>query len=263
MQIVKILEGDSPIILTQPHGGTYIPRNILNKYNETGLRISDTDWHINKLYDGLLEGASVIEALFSRYVIDANRDPSGKSLYPGQNTTELCPTINFLGQPIYKSGMEPDSREVKIRLKNFHSVYHKAISEQLQRIRKKFGFALLFDCHSIKSKLPFLFEGELPDLNFGTNEGKTCDFKIEEAVVELSSKISGYKFVLNGHFKGGWTTRHYGDPEKGIHTIQLELAQKTYMEEFYPWNYNFTKANTIRVHLKNILCYLESYLRKT
>ena len=113
MQLVKNLEGDSPIILTQPHGGTYIPRNILNQYNEIGLCMSDTDWNINRLYDGLLEKASVVQALFSRYVIDVNRDPSGESLYPGQNTTELCPTKNFEGQPIYKNGMEPDSKEVE------------------------------------------------------------------------------------------------------------------------------------------------------
>ena len=119
MQLVKILEGDSPIILTQPHGGTYIPRNILNQYNEIGLCMSDTDWNINRLYDGLLEKASVVQALFSRYVIYVNRDPSGESLYPGQNTTELCPTKNFEGQPIYKNGMEPDSKEVEKRLQIF------------------------------------------------------------------------------------------------------------------------------------------------
>ena len=260
MQLVKILEGNSPIILTQPHGGTYIPRNILNQYNEIGLGMSDTDWHINRVYDGLLDNVSVVQAIFSRYIIDVNRDPSGESLYPGQNTTELCPTKNFEGQSIYKNGMEPDKREVEIRLHRFHSFYHKAISEQIQRIRSKYGFVLLFDCHSIKSKLPFLFEGELPDLNLGTNEGSTCDLEIEKILVELSSNISGYKFVLNGHFKGGWTTRHYGDPENGIHAIQLELAQKIYMEEFYPWNYNYIRAKILRVHLKEILSCLESHL---
>jgi len=261
MQLVKILEGNSPIILTQPHGGTYIPTNILHQYNDIGLSMSDTDWHINRLYDGLLERVSTVQALFSRYIIDPNRNPSGEFLYPGQNTTELCPTIDFSGQPIYRDGMQPDAEEVAKRLKKFHSVYHFAISEQIQRISQKYGFALLFDCHSIKSNLPYLFAGELPDINLGTNDGRTCDPKIEKVAVEFHSKISGYKFVLNGRFKGGWTTRHYGDPKNGIHTMQLELAKKTYMEEFSPWNYDHIRAKKIRNHLKKLLNFLETELK--
>ena len=165
---VKIFEAEGPIILTQPHGGTFIPSNVLKYYNNIGISMEDTDWQINKLFDGLLNSATVVQALFSRYLIDVNRDPSGESLYPKQNSTELCPTKNFLGQSIYKTGMHPDEDEIKNRLINFHSVYHKAILQQIERIKEKHGIVLLFDCHSIKSYLPYLFDGRLPDLNFGT-----------------------------------------------------------------------------------------------
>ena len=260
MQFVKVLEGKGPIILTQPHGGTYIPNPDLHRYNKMGLLISDTDWHINKLYDGLLNTATVIQALFSRYLIDVNRDPYGENLYPKKTSTELCPTKNFFGQQIYKKGFEPNKEEIAKRLKNFHSVYHKAVSTQIQRIKEKHGIVLLFDCHSIKSHLPFLFDGELPDFNLGTNEGITCDQNLENIAVELCSKIKGYKFVLNGRFKGGWTIRHHSDIKNSIYSIQLELAQKTYMDESYPWSYNFKKAKNLRVHLKKLLNCLENYL---
>tara|TARA_Y100001970_G_C14239793_1_gene864166 strand:+ start:1047 stop:1838 length:792 start_codon:yes stop_codon:yes gene_type:complete len=262
MKLVKIDEGDGPIILTQPHGGTYIPNYALNNFNKAGLQVSDTDWHINKLYNGLLKSASVVQALFSRNFIDANRDPSGKSLYLKLNSTELCPTKNFLGKPIYKKGMEPDSGEIEKRLKNFHSIYHNAILRQIHRVKRRHGLALVFDCHSIKSNLPFLFKGSLPDLNLGTNDGITCDPVIEEIALKSCSKIIGYKFVLNGRFKGGWTIRNYGQPKESIHSIQLELSQRIYMQENFPWNYDLKKAKKIRKFLKILLNSLESHLTK-
>ena len=260
MQLVEILKGDSPIILAQPHGGTFIPPELSNRYNENGLLVPDTDWHINKLYDGLLQKVTVVQAKFSRYLIDANRAPSGESLYLGQNNTELCPTIDFHGQSIYRIGMEPDTLEIKKRLNDFHTLYHKAISQQIQRVLKLHGLVLLFDCHSIKSRLPFLFDGVLPDFNIGTNKGMSCDPKIESVAVDVCSNASGYNNVLNGRFKGGWTTRHYGNPKNGIHAIQLELSQRTYMEEHPPWNYVYKKASNLRIHLKNLLICLERIL---
>ena len=263
MQLVRILEGSSPLILSQPHGGTYIPPELLCRYNENGLLLADTDWHINRLYDDLLQNSTVVQAIFSRYLIDANRPPSDDYLYSGLNNTELCPTVNFCGQPIYNSGMEPDKIEIAKRLRNYHSLYHDAIREQIKRVQKNHGSVLLFDCHSIKSNLPYLFDGNLPDLNLGSNNGKSCDIEIERAAVEVCSKASGYNYILNGRFKGGWTTRHYGNPEKGIHVIQLELAQRTYMEEFSPWKYIDEKANNLRGCLKKILNCLEMILTKT
>ena len=253
MKLVEIMEGKGPIILTQPHGGTFIPPELSNRYNVNGKLMSDTDWHINKLYDGLLQSVTVVQAKFSRYLIDANRDPSGESLYPGQNNTELCPTLDFCGKSIYRNGMEPDTKEIKERIQNFHSLYHKAVSNQIKRVCKIYGLVLVFDCHSIRSRLPFLFEGILTDLNLGTNEGKSCDPLIERIAGDVCSNTNGYNYTLNGRFKGGWTTRHYGHPQNGIHTIQLELSQRTYMEEHPPWNYLYKEASNLRNHLRKLL----------
>ena len=266
MNPVEITENNGPVILSQPHGGTYlhlaadVPAELSGKLNERGRALADTDWHINRLYDGLLPEATVVEAKFSRYLIDANRDPSGTSLYPGQNTTELCPTVDFDGQPIYQNGTEPSPEEVETRRKSYHVVYHAALSEQIERVRKKHGDVLLFDCHSIRSQCPFLFEGELPDFNLGTNNGSTCDTKIEETAVSVCAKATGYSHVINGRFKGGWTTRYYGNPAKGIHTIQLELAQRTYMDEFAPWLYHEERSANLRIHLKKLLSCLEQLI---
>jgi len=237
-----------------------LPPELSKRLNERGLALADTDWHINRLYDGLLLGATVVQATFSRYLIDANRDPSGTSLYPGQNTTDLCPTVDFDGLPIYKDETEPSAEEIEKRRKNYHAVYHSALSEQIERVHKKHGFVLLFDCHSIRSKIPFLFEGQLPDFNLGTNNGSTCDPKIEQSAIEVYSEAEGYSSVLNGRFKGGWTTRHYADTTNGIHTIQLELAQRTYMDEFSPWIYREERSLKIRIYLKKLLSCLEQLI---
>ena len=261
MNPVDILKGNGPVILAQPHGGTFVPVELSEHYNELGREMADTDWHIHRLYDGLLSDGSVVEATFSRYLIDANRDPSGSSLYPGQNTTELCPTVDFEGRSIYQKRAlhesQPDAEEIEIRRKNYHAVYHAALSEQIERVRKIHGTVLLFDCHSIRSRLPFLFEGELPDFNLGTYNTSTCAPEIEDAALEICAEADGYSSVLNGRFKGGWTTRHYGNPENGIHVIQLELAQQTYMDESAPWLYHEEKAEKLRVHLKKLLSCLE------
>ena len=154
MNPVEISERNGPIILSQPHGGTFLPRELSKRLNERGLTLADTDWHINRLYDNLLLGATVVQATFSRYLIDANRDPSGASLYPGQNTTGLCPTVDFDGLPIYKDETEPSAEEIETRRKNYHAVYHSALSEQIERVHKKHGFVLLFDCQFVRR---FLF----------------------------------------------------------------------------------------------------------
>ena len=264
MNAVDIFEGNSPVILAQPHGGTFLPTEMADDLNERGREMADTDWHINRLYAGLLPEATVVEAKFSRYLIDANRDPSGSSLYPGQNTTELCPTVDFEGRPIYQQralhDAEPDANEIETRRKSYHAVYHAALAEQIERVRKKHGVVLLFDCHSIRSCLPFLFEGELPDFNLGTNNTSTCDPKIEDAALEICAGADGYSSVLNGRFKGGWTTRHYGKPEKGIHAIQLELVQRTYMDEFAPWTFSEERASKVRIQLKKLLSSLEKLI---
>jgi len=257
MSPIEVLEKNGPIILGQPHGGIFIPPVLSSRLNERGRHLADTDWHINRLYKGLLPSATVVKANFSRYFIDANRDPSGNSLYPGKNTTGLCPIIDFEGEPIYNEGEEPSEEEIEQRRKAFHSVYHAALKKQIERVRKLHGVVLLFDCHSIRSRLPFLFEGVLPDFNIGTNNGRTCGIEIEEATVEVCLTAKDYKTMLNGRFKGGWTTRNYGNPSEGIHAIQLEIAQRTYMEETSPWSYRIELANTLRKKLKSLLVSLE------
>ncbi len=246
-----VTKGNSPVILGQPHGGTYVPDEIKAQLNERGRGLDDTDWHINRLYDGLLADVTVVQATFHRYVIDANRDPEGISLYPGQNTTTLCPLTDFDGRPIWEA--EPDKFAILARRKAFHAPYHTALAAEIERIKARHGFAILFDCHSIRSTIPFLFDGQLPVFSIGTNNSATCDPKVENAVVQACKQAQGYAHVLNGRFKGGWTTRHYGQPQNNVHAIQLELAQSAYMDETAPWTYRETRAARLRQHLAHIL----------
>lgn len=258
MQPVDVIRGDGPIVLGVPHAGTFVPDNIRARLNETGLKLADTDWHVDRLYDGLLSSATMVKAGFHRYVIDANRDPAGASLYPGQNTTSLCPVTDFDGRPIYHNGQEPDAAEIQARRLAWHAPYHAALEAEIKRVKALHGVAILYDCHSIRSVVPFLFEGRLPDFNTGTNNGATCAPAVEAAVVSNTETAAGYTSVLNGRFKGGWTTRHYGRPTDGVHAIQMELAQRTHLKsEDLPFALDEEKADRLRGPLKTILSALE------
>jgi formiminoglutamase len=245
--------GDSPLVLAQPHGGVDIPQSILDRLNPKGRAMEDTDWHITRLYDGLIGNATVVSTSIHRYVIDANRDPSDVSLYPGQNTTSLCPTTTFDGDPIYQEGEAPSEDEIGERLRQYHTPYHDTLREQLERVHQKHGYVVLYDCHSIRSQVPYLFDGKLPDFNIGTNSGQTCAAEIETLVVNYFARQTRFSHVSNGRFKGGWTTRHYGNPQNGFHAIQMELAQCNYMQEKAPWIYDDKKAEILRVALHSIL----------
>ncbi|CAN7602899.1 N-formylglutamate deformylase [Agrobacterium genomosp. 3 str. CIP 111-78] len=257
-------QGTSPIILGLPHTGTDVPAEIWDRLNDNGRILADTDWHIHDLYAGLLENVTTVRATFHRYVIDANRDPAGVSLYPGQNTTGLVPETDFDGKPIWNEGKEPDAADIAYRLETFHAPYHAALAAEIERVKAIHGIAILYDCHSIRSHIPFLFEGKLPDFNIGTDMGRTCDPAIERIAMDVTAAAEGYDSILNGRFKGGWTTRHYGKPEAGMHAIQMELAQSTHLaSEVPPFAYDAQKAERLRNHLKTILTRMENFALET
>jgi formiminoglutamase len=251
--MIEVAQGDGPLVLGLPHTGVYVPPEVEARLNETGRALADTDWHIERLYAGLIDGVTTVRTRVHRYVIDVNRAPGGESLYPGQNTTGLVPLTDFDGGPIWREGEAPDAEEIETRRAAYHAPYHAALAAELERVRARHGFAVLYDCHSIRSRIPFLFDGTLPDLNIGTNGGTTCAPGIAAAVGEACA-VSGYSSVTNGRFKGGWTTRHYGRPGEGLHAIQMELAQSTYLAaEAPPWSYDETRAERLRATLRAIL----------
>jgi formiminoglutamase len=254
---VVVMRGESPVILAMPHVGTRVPPEIFRRLNAEGQVLRDADWRVDRLYEGLLPGATVVRATIHRYVIDVNRDPSGASLYPGQNTTGLIPLTNFDGEPIWRAGEEPDAQETARRLNRYHAAYHRALSEEVARVKATRGVAVLYDCHSIRSRIPHLFEGLLPDLNIGTNDGRTAAPKIEAAARDAAA-ASGFTHVVNGRFKGGWTTRRYGAPGAGVHAIQMELAQRRYLaSEEPPFDYHESEAEHLRETLRDILAAIE------
>lgn len=254
MSLIEVTRGDSPLVLGLPHTGTEIPGDCLARLNDTGRAMADTDWHVERLYADILPDITSVRTTMHRYVIDVNRDPSGDSLYPGQNTTDLCPLTDFDGRPIYKQGHAPDTQEVARRCQAYHAPYHAALAGELERVKAIHGYVVLYDCHSIRSSIPFLFDGVLPDFNIGTNEGITAAAEIEAGVLRICEAAEGYRTVLNGRFKGGWTTRHYGRPADGQHAIQMELAESTYLTEEAPsWIYDAAKSDRLRRHLRDIL----------
>ncbi len=245
--------GQLPLLVSLPHVGTAIPADVLEGMTNTAHLLQDTDWHLVQLYDFARDmGASVISARVSRYVIDLNRPPDGSSLYPGKTTTGLCPTETFRGEPLYKPGREPDADEQARRLQQYWQPYHEQLQAELHRLKAAHGRVLLWDGHSIASQLPRLFDGQLPDLNLGTADGASCSPALSAAVLG-AARDSGFSQVLNGRFKGGYITRHYGAPASGVQAIQLEMTQRLYMSEAAPFGYDATKAAKVQPVMKRMM----------
>lgn len=224
---LHVRRSDAPLILAMPHGGTDLC-GLERQFVSTWAARRDADWHIQALYSGLSD-ATVVATDISRSVIDVNRDPSGSSLYPGQATTELCPTTDFDGDPLY-IGQTPSDAEIARRRAAFFDPYHVALTREIARLRALHRHVVVYDCHSIRSRIPRLFDGELPELNVGTNGGATCDPALTQAVMAAVA-MSGRSHVRDGRFRGGWTTRHYGRPAQGVHAIQMETAVRAYLRE--------------------------------
>jgi N-formylglutamate deformylase len=245
--------GTAPLFISLPHNGTQLPDDIASRLTEDARRVPDTDWHVAQLYAFAHElGASVIVPNYSRYVVDLNRPRDDTSLYPGQNTTGLCPLTSFSGEPIYLDGMEPDKNEITARVEQYWRPYHTALAEEIERIGEAHGRVVLWEGHSIRSVVPFLFEGRLPDINIGTADGSSCSAGLQKRLFNVLEAQRDYTFVMNGRFKGGYITRHFGKPSKGVDAIQLELVQLNYMKED-TFEYDTAKATKLQAVVRKLL----------
>lgn len=255
MEVFTFRAARRPVLVSLPHVGTALPEGFAERLVPEAQGLPDTDWHLPQLYDFLEEmGVGLIQARFSRYVVDLNRPSNDTPLYAGA-TTGLCPTTLFHGAPLYVPGAEPDAAEVAERVARYWAPYHQAIETEMTRLRGQFGRAVLFDAHSIRSVVPRLFDGRLPDLNLGTNDGRTIDAGLAErlAAVCADAGADGFTHVRDGRFKGGHITRHFGRPAEGWHAVQLEMTQASYMVEEPPFPFDAARADRIRPHLRRFV----------
>jgi N-formylglutamate deformylase len=246
--------GTAPLLVSMPHIGTDIPPDLRDDYVPRALVAEDTDWHLARLYDWLPQlGASVLKPRCSRYVIDLNRPPDDAPMYPGASNTELCPTRFFSGEPLYREGREPQAQERERRRDTFWRPYHDALRDELARLKAQHGFVLLWDAHSIRSEIPWLFEGVLPGLNIGTANGASAHESIAHAVAGAAARHAVASHVVNGRFKGGYITRRYGNPASHVHAVQLEMCQCLYMSEQPPYGYDEALAATIQPVVRDMM----------
>ena len=253
MEAFKFREGGAALLVSMPHSGTYVPPELLARLTPAARELPDTDWHLERLYDFLDElGASVLIATHSRYVVDLNRPPDNANLYPGEDTTGVVPIDTFHKEPLYSSRL-PTEAEVRSRIESHWKPYHAQLSRELARLKAGFGYALLWDAHSIFSLLPRFFQGKLTDFNLGTAEGRSCAPALGEALLSIAKRATPFSSVLNGRFKGGYITRTYGDPAQRIHAVQLELSEVVYMEERSPFRFRDDLARRVRPHIRAML----------
>ncbi|MDX1481619.1 MAG: N-formylglutamate deformylase [Woeseiaceae bacterium] len=250
--VYRFHAGRLPLLISVPHDGRSVPDDIGRRMTASARALPDTDWHVARLYDFATEfGASLLVANFSRYVVDLNRPPDDRPLYPGQLATGLCPTATFSGLPLYRAGMSVTDDEREERVARYWRPYHERLATELARMRDDFGQACLWDAHSIASRVPSLFDGELPELNLGSHRGRSCGSAARAAVAAVAEQ-SDYSFVLDGRFTGGYITRHYGAPGQGMHALQLEIAQRAYMDE-KSLSYDEDRASRLGATLKDLL----------
>ena len=246
--------GSTPLLVSLPHVGTLIPDWLRPRLAPRALAAEDADWHLDRLYDFARDlGAGVIVPRYSRYVIDLNRPPENTPLYAGANNTELCPTRFFSGDRLYRDGEAPGEAEVQQRLAGYWRPYHDALAAELARLRREHGHAVLWDGHSIRSVLPWLFEGRLPDLNLGTADGASCARSLRAALMRVLVAQDRYTQVTDGRFKGGYITRRYGQPASGVHAVQLEMCWSTYMDERPPYERDARRAALLAPVLRALL----------
>ncbi len=253
-EIYDFTPGTTPLLISVPHCGTEIPADMAARMTPAALAVPDTDWHVEKLYDFAPSlGAGLITARMSRFVVDLNRDPAGRPLYPGTDNSELVPLKTFGSEPIYRPGEQPDEAEIDVRREAFWEPYHARISGELKRLHDRFGIAVLWDGHSILSHVPRFFEGRLPDFNLGTGKGVTADAGLTGRIMEILQGAEGFSSVLNGRFTGGYITRHYGQPQNNIHALQLEMAEAAYMDEHPPFPWDTVRAAPLKAVLREVV----------
>ncbi|WP_395702885.1 N-formylglutamate deformylase [Aquabacterium sp.] len=252
--IFTLHRGSTPLLISLPHVGTVIPDDQKARYVERALAVEDTDWHLERLYGFARElGASVLVPRYSRYLVDLNRPPENAPMYPGVNNTELCPTRFFTGDALYREAQAPDEAEIRRRVASYWRPYHDALNLELNRLRAAHGHAVLFDGHSIKSELPWLFEGKLWDLNLGTAQGSSCHPDLRLALATVLAGQQRYTQIVDGRFKGGHITRHYGRPAQHIHAVQLEMCWSCYMEEAAPFAWHDERAAAVQPLLRQLV----------
>ncbi|GAA4254949.1 N-formylglutamate deformylase [Azospirillum formosense] len=254
METFRFQPGETPVLLSIPHVGTIVPPDIATTMTDAALAVPDTDWHLDRLYHfAPALGIGFLRPIASRYVIDLNRDPDGAAPHPGAGNTELCPLTTFDHQPVYQPGQEPDAAEVRRRLDAYWRPYHEQLDSELQALKDRFGVAVLFDAHSIRSQVPRFFDGQIQDFSLGTAEGASASPALVGRVMNVLTATGRFSSVQNGRFKGGFITRRYGNPAENIHSIQLELSQVTYMDEQAPFSFREESARQVRPTLERLL----------
>ena len=252
--VFTLHRGTRPLLISLPHVGTAIPTDQRHRYTDRALQVEDTDWFLDRLFAFATElGASLIVPRHSRYLVDLNRPPENTPMYAGQNNTELCPTRHFTGEALYREGQAPDEVEVRRRVATYWQPYHDALSAELVRLHAGHGHAVLFDGHSIKSELPWLFDGTLPHMNLGTVDGTSCAPALRDALASEFAAQRAYSHVVDGRFKGGYITRQYGRPRHGVHAVQLEMCWRAYMEETPPYRWHEARAAEVTPLLRRLV----------
>lgn len=221
-----------PMLVSIPHTGTWLPEDVRESLASPAMQAQPmTDWHLHLLYDFLPAlGATTLYATVSRFVVDLNRPPQPRALYPGRFETGLVPLQTFQGEEVFHEPPSPDV--VETRRQAWHTPYHARLQALLDDLRTQFRQVVLIDAHSVASA-PNVLHGALEqDIYLGDRDGATCGAWLRAALRD-GFESEGLAVALNAPYKGGYITDHYGRQD-GVEAIQIEMAQRVYMDENDP-----------------------------
>jgi len=228
---VKEIGEPSPLVISVPHDGGTMAPGMIERLQPYAADCPDRDHLIAAVFDFDDLPHTRIKAEYSRYVVDLNRPADGDALYPGQPETGVCPITGFDDRPLYRPSQAPEEEEIKQRIERYWQPYHNELAQLIDRAKDRFGYCLLIDAHSIDDVVPRFFTGTLPNINVGTFAGKSCDAKYKNIITDALSQQGIYSWVINDRFKGGYITRHYGQPKNHVHAIQLEHGKSIYARD--------------------------------
>lgn len=243
--VISPKEQTVPFVFCSPHSGRIYPKTFLQQSQLDALTLRKSeDSLVDELFQAIPSmGAPLISARFPRAFIDANREPYeldplliNQSL-PDYANAKSARVVGGLGTVprIVADGEEIYAHRISLhealdRVDRLYKPFHAMLSSMIENTRRRFGYAILIDCHSMPSSLNAQPETSRPDFVLGDRYGAACDPRLMRCLRDALAEL-GYHSQANRPYAGGFITEHYGRPARGVYAVQLEINRGLYLDE--------------------------------
>lgn len=247
-----MIPGSGPLILTFAGTGTNVPPLYYRRLSLQGQAMADTDWHLDRFWYGLCDGATRVRANFNRCLSDLNAGPA-LDRGSAQSPEGVIPLRTRAGEPVW--AVPPTTLEIAHLKSAFYVPYHAALAAQIARVRAKHGLAFVLDCQS----LPLMSAPQF-DLSLDSCFGAACAPMLAARVAAICTEAPGLRLMQSGRRQTGWTTCSCGRPKSGVHALQITVAQSAYLSgDADTLIYDAEKAETLRALMRDVLAFIAGW----